>query len=126
MIWDNLKSEPNLEEMIGFLERDWPLFDWGVQRIAQQVSRDRSHFCERHQPKDYFAAILDPAFIQSRGKDGDRFVSFGDSPLEALQGAYANLVNNEPDEGWKENQERRRLRKAEMERRREEKKRKKP
>ncbi len=112
MTWESrFNSVLTLEGLIEALERDWPDHDWCVQRIANALERDRRKGivpCHIHRNTSHFASILPEGFILSKGREGDRFVGFGDSALEAMKTAYSNLDNNIPDIGWRDYQDRRR------------------
>lgn len=115
MTWEELKSELTFEQIVEAIERDWPDHDWCVQRIQNAIERDRKKgklLCDKHRGVTHFATILPPEFLMTRGREGDRFVGFSVSPLEALQKAYANLIDNSPDIPWQEYQERRRKRRG--------------
>lgn len=112
MTWESLKSGLSFGSILEFIERDWPDHDWYVQRIANALERDKVKMCETHQVQGHthFASILPHKFIMTKGKEGDRFVGFGKSSLEAIEGAYANLINVVPDMRRREYQENRRRR----------------
>jgi len=110
MTWESLKTDFFFDEILGVIERDWPDHDYVVQRVA----RDRANMCGKHRRQDgddYYAAIFPPEFVDSRGKDGDRFVGFGPTRLEAIKAAYSNFINLVPDEHWRNARVRRRGRK---------------